>query len=192
VPLGEPPSDLSGFPAWTLSADQTLARIHRIGKDVRFFGAFGDSRFDLRSPRGTLYLAQTAVGSFIEVFRAVPYVPQAEVDARLLASVRVPQTRRLADCTSARARRFGVTAAIHSTRDYALCQRWAEALTGAGFAGIRYLVGHDPSAREVGLALFGEEGVDDSLIVAEDGPIPPDLLDEVRSRFGILVLPSPD
>jgi hypothetical protein len=131
------------------------------------------------------------VGSFIEVLRAVPRVAQAEVGARLLAGVRVPRARRLADCTATQARRFGITAAIQPLTDYASCRRWAEALAGAGFAGIRYRVSHDPSAAEVGLALFGDEGVDDSVLVDEDGPIPQALLDEVQSRFGILVLPSP-
>jgi len=74
-------------------------------------------RFDLQSPRGTLYAAETAVGSFIEVFRAVRFVAQAEVDARLLAAVRVPEARRLADCTNTQARHFGITSEIHSTRD---------------------------------------------------------------------------
>lgn len=191
MPLGEPPSDLSGFPAWTLSPDLTLARIHRVGKDARFFGSSGDYRFDLQSPRGTLYAAETAVGSFIEVFRAVPFLAQDEVDARLLAGLRVPGDRRLADCTSSRARRFGITAAIHSTPDYALCQRWAEAFAGAAFAGIRYRVSHDPSMTEIGLALFGDEGVDESLGVDGDGPIPASVLDEARTRFGIVVLPAP-
>jgi hypothetical protein len=191
VPLGEPPPDLSGFPAWTLGPNRVLARIHRLTNDPRFFGSSGYSRFDLPSPRGTLYAAATAVGAFIEVFRGVPIVAQVEVDARLLALVHVSDERRLADCTVARARRFGITAAIHSTPDYALCQRWAEAFAAARFAGIRYRVSHDPSTRETGVALFGDEGVDETITVDEDAPIPPDVIDKVRSRFGILVVPTP-
>jgi hypothetical protein len=192
VPLGEPPADLSGFPAWTLRPERVLARIHRREKDARYFGASGDYRFDLRSPRGTLYVANSAVGSFVEVFRTVPYVAQSEVDARLIAALRIPDSRRLADCTATRARRFGITAAIHSAPDYALCQRWAETFADARFAGIRYLVSHDPSSAEIGLALFGNEGVDESFVVDEDRPISTGLIDDVRSRFGIVVLPTPD
>lgn len=191
MPLAEPPDDLSGFPGWTLRPDQVLARIHRRENDARFFGSSGGSRFDLPPPRGTLYASRTAVGSFIETFRAVPLIAQAEVDARLLARLRVPDERRLADCTVARARRFGVTAAIHSTSDYALCQRWAAAFAAARFAGVRYRVSHDPSMHEIGVALFGDAGVDQGLTVDEDAPIPADVVDEVRSRFGILVLPTP-
>jgi hypothetical protein len=191
VPLGEPPPDLSGFPDWALGPDPVLARIHRLGNDARFFSSSGDGRFDLAAPHGTLYTAETGAGAFVEVFRVVPRVPQAEVDARLLAGLRVPDARRLADCTATGARRLGVTAAIHSTTDYALCQRWAEAFAAEGFAGIRYRLSHDPSTAEIGLALFGDEGLDETLEVVEDGPIPPEVLDEVRSRFGILVLPTP-
>jgi RES domain len=191
VPLGRPPADLSGVPAWTLRPDRVLARVHRIGNDPRYFGVSGESRFDLAAPRGTLYAAETPVGAFLEVFRAAPFVPQAEVDGRLLAGIRSPDERRLADCTAARARRFGVTAAIHSTPDYAACQRWAAAFADASFGGVRYRVSHDPSAREVALALFGDEGADESFVVDEDGPIPRTVLDEVRSRFGITVIPTP-
>jgi hypothetical protein len=191
VPLGEPPADLSGFPAWTLQPDRALARIHRRRADPRFFGSSGDSRFDLRSPRGTLYAAASAVGAFIEVFRSVPFVAQPEVDARLLARIRVPDERRLADCTAARARRFGLTAAIHSTPDSELCRRWAESFAAATFAGIRYQVSQDPSMTEIGIALFGNVGVDESLGVDEDGPIPADVLEDVRTTFGVVVLPIP-
>lgn len=191
MPLGEPPAGLSAFPAWTLAPAHVLARIHRVGNDARYFGSSGDYRFDLASPRGSLYAAETAVGSFIEVFRAVPFVPQAEVDVRLLAGIRVPDERRVADCTASGSRRFGLTGAIHSTPDHALCQRWAEAFAAAGFAGMRYRGSHDPSMTEIGLALFGQAGVDESIAVDEDAPIPPDVVDEVRSRFGVLVLPTP-
>jgi hypothetical protein len=61
----------------------------------------------------------------------------------------------------------------------------------ASFAGIRYRVSHDPAGREIGLALFGNEGVDESLIVAEDRPMASTVIEEVRSRFGIVVLPTP-
>lgn len=191
MPLTEPPADLSGFPAWTLGPDRALTRIHRRENDPRFFGSSGDSRFDLAPPRGTLYAAVTPVGAFIEVFRGVPLVAQGELDARLLATIRVPDERKLADCTVARARRFGITAAIHSTPDYALCQRWAGAFDAAGFAGIRYRVSHDPSARQIGIALFGAEGVDDTLTLDQQEPVPPHVVEETRRRFGILVLPTP-
>jgi hypothetical protein len=138
-----------------------------------------------------MYAAETALGAFIEVFRTAPFIPQMEVETRLLAMLHTTSSRRLADCTSARARAFGVTAEIHSTRDYPLCQRWAGALADAGFEGIRYLVRHDPSANEIGIALFGDAGHDETLIVESDGPITAETTDEARRRFGVLVLPSP-
>lgn len=191
MPLGEPPDDLSGFPVWTLRPDHAVARIHRRANNARFFGSSGEYRFDLPSPSGTLHAAETAVGSFIEVFRAVPFLAQAEVDARLLAGIRVPDERRLADCTGSGTRRFGVTAAIHSTPDYGLCQRWAVAFAAAGFAGVRYRVSHDPSMTGVGLALFGDDGADESLVVNGDDPIPASVLAEARTQFGIVVVPTP-
>ena len=191
MPLSEPPADLSGFPRWTLRRRRALARIHRADEDARFFSSSTEGRFDLAAPGGTLYTADTAVGSFVEVFRAVPLVAQAEVDARRLAVLRAPSARRLANCLDPLARSFGVTAAILSTPDYALCQRWAAAFANAGFDGVRYLASHDPSSREIALAIFGTDGADASLDVVEDEPIAQDVIDEARTRFGILVLSTP-
>jgi RES domain len=143
-------------------------------------------RFDLPGSRGTLYAAATSVGAFLEVFRG-RLIPSAEVAARSLATFTPTSELRLADCTHPEARRFGVTAAIHSTPDYALTQRWALAFADAGFDGIYYLVSHDPSAGERGVALFAGA----SLATAASAPIPDGLVAEVQRRFGLLVLPAP-
>lgn len=96
----------------------------------------------------------------------------------------------LADCTSRRARAFGITAAIHSSPGYALTQAWATALARAGFDGVRYLVSHDPAQRYVGIALFGPAGTSD-WPVAETAPLGAELLGTVRRRFGIGIMRTP-
>lgn len=96
----------------------------------------------------------------------------------------------LADCTARRARAFGVTAALHSSDDYALAQAWAAAFARSGFDGVRYFVSHDPAQRLVGVALFGPEG-------APDWPggrphaMGEDLIQRAERLFGIRVLPEP-
>ncbi len=140
--------------------------------------------------RGTCYLAAGEVGAFIEVFRAGTVIPAQEADARLLASLSVPKRSTLADCTTSKARRFGVTGAIHTQPDYELTQAWAEAFAEAGFDGVRYRLSHDPAQRELGVALFGPAGEQD-LPVRESGPIPPGVVEEARSRFGLIVAPTP-
>jgi hypothetical protein len=189
VPLEEPPSDLSGFPAVFIDEGVVLARIHRTGREPVYFSAGGGGRFDIE-PEGTLYLARTEEGAFLEVFRS-RLVPSEEVAARKLASIRLREKWRLADLTSPACRGFGVTAAVHATPDSALCQRWATALRAAGFDGILDRLSHDPSGEAIGIALFGP--VDETvarLTVEDDRPIGDDLVERIRTRFGVLVLPT--
>jgi RES domain-containing protein len=183
VPLADPPPTLDAFPS--IPAPSVLYRIHRSSLDPLYFSNTGAGRFDLSAPRGTLYTAETPVGAFLEVFRE-RLVSSAEVTARSLTTLDPIRELRLADCTHPEARSFGVTAAIHSTPDYALTQRWALAFADAGFDGIEYLVSHDPSASERAVAVFAE-----AIRSTTSAAIPDDLAAEVQRRFGLLVLPAP-
>lgn len=186
MPLSEPPANLDGFPA--VHAASSLYRIHRRGLSPLYFSNTGHGRFDLSPPEGTLYASSSELGSFIEVFRST-LIPMAEVERRELAELQTTLIR-LADCTAPAARRFGVTAAIHSTPDYALTQRWAAAFRQGGFDGIVYLLSHDPSARVKGVALFGPDRAK-PLLIHSDGPIKEELILAAQETFGIVVVPAP-
>lgn len=188
MPLGEPPESLEEFPEVVLDKGIVLARIHRAENEPLYFSTDGGGRFDI-NPEGTLYLAADELGAFVEVFRG-RLVALDEVAARRLARLRLRAKIRLADLTSAASRGFGVTAAIHASSDYALCQRWASALHRQGFDGVLYRVSHDPSGASSGVALFGPaDEVLSKLVVVEDEPIGDELIEKVRARFGVLVLP---
>lgn len=171
-----------------------LFRIHRAGRAPWWFSSAGSGRFDLAPPRGTCYLAEEPLGSFVEVFREIRLVPEEEVRRRALSEIRLPRPLRLADCAARKARMFGVTAAIHSTPDFALTRAWAAAFAAAGFDGVRYLVSHDPAQRLAGHALFGDAGEAADAArwpAGEPGEIGPGLLRQVRQLFGLLVVPAP-
>jgi hypothetical protein len=188
-PLGPPPPDLGGFPTVDLESTRLLYRIHRRDKSPWWFSNDGSGRFDLlQSDQGTCYLAERPVGAFIEVFRRETVIPQSEVDVRSLAELHAPSTTRLANCTVSAARRFGVTAAIHSQPDYDVPRAWAQAFANARLGGVLYRLSHDPSGSELGVALFGDAGEQDLPIERSDA-IPDDVLEEARSRFGLVVLP---
>lgn len=190
-PLAAPPDDLSEFPAFALDQPAPLYRIHRRTIDPWWFSRDGSARFDLSAVgRGTCYLAEREVGAFIEVFRSGTVIPEAEVEARMLATLEPPWPIRPADCTVEAARAFGVTGAIHTQPDYALTRAWADAFASAGFEGIFFRLSHDPTQRELGVALFGPEGAQD-LPVRHMGPIPARVLNEARRRFGLVVAPTP-
>jgi hypothetical protein len=172
-----------------LTPRRTIWRIHLRENGPGWFCSDLECRFDLPAPKGTCYLAEDPLGSFVEVFTDVTLVAEGDVEQRRLSNLHVPKTVRLADCTDAASRKFGSTGEIHTTIDYDLTQRWARAFVAAGFDGIRYFVRHDPAQRRVGIALFGAAGE------ARDWPDPKteeisdDLLLEVARRFGIRVLP---
>jgi hypothetical protein len=99
---------------------------------VRFGWEWG---FDLEPPRGTCYIAEQPLGAFVETFWDPRVISGAAVAARALATLRVPATMKLADCSVREARRFGVTLEIGASDDYPLGRRWAAAFDGAGFRG---------------------------------------------------------
>jgi RES domain len=154
-----------------LRPSRRLARIHRRALNPWWFSADGSGRFDLEPEQGTCYLAGEPLGAFVEAFRDQRVVHASTVADRALATLRVATRLRLADCTVGEARRFGITLEIGASDDYELCRRWAHALAGEGFAGIRYRLRHDPSGSLVGIALFRAAGEADSPVEAS-GTIP--------------------
>ncbi len=117
-------------------------------------------------------------------------IPEAELDARSLSRLVPPKRTRLADCAVTRARRFGITGALHTQPDYAAPHAWAKAFAAAGFGGIRYRLSHDPAQRELGVALFGAAG-EQALPVRRTDPVPEIVVEEARQCFGLIVAPVP-
>lgn len=189
-PLRPPPADLAGFPAYRLRTPRY--RIHRRGVGPWWFNSDGTRRFDLPAPRGTCYLADTEEGAFLEVFGSFVggIVPEEEVCARAVSWLGAPGSPRLANLLDGRVLRFGVSAELATTPDYELSQAWARALAAAGFDGIRYHLRHDPSSRQVGVALFGDAGERDWPVLRTRS-VSDRTTELVRRRFGILVLPAP-
>jgi len=181
---------LEGFPSLRL-AGAKLHRIHRAGQCPWWFSSDGSGRFDLPAAggRGTCYLAEEAVGCFLEVFRRWTLVPEAEVETRRVAHLELPPTQ-LADCSSSLCREFGLTGELHSTPDYALTQAWAAGFANAGFDGIHYLLRHDPGQRLVGVALFGPAG-EPPWPFPPSEPIGAGVIAEAERRFGVRVAPAP-
>lgn len=187
-PLARPPSDLRGFPQYALLPGQVLYRIHKAVHGPWWFSSGTPLRFDLARPKGTCYLAEEALGAFVEAFQdwTGSILPSAEISVRRISKLTVPSPMRLADCTSARALAFGVTAEIHASPDRTLTQAWAAAFDRAGFDGVRFFVRHDPAQRRVGIALFGPAGEAAWPVQASEA-ITTELIADVERHFGIRV-----
>jgi len=192
-PLGPPPADFTGFPHWTLPSTRALYRIHRRDRGPWFFDNGPSGRFNLSDAFGTCYLALAPEGAFLETLgRQGRLIDRAEVARRALSTLYVPRAMVLANAGHARARAFGITAGISAIEepDRGSTRSWAEAFHAAGFQGIRYHVSHDPSQRAIGVALFGPAGEADWPTGAAE-PIDSRLLQFVRRRYGLVVLPTP-
>jgi hypothetical protein len=191
---------LGRFPQRTLRGDREIYRIHRLerlsGNTGWWFSFDGTGRFDpVGTGKGSCYFAERPLGAWVEVYRRQMLLAETAVLDRRLMTVRVGRDLRLADLTSRRALGFGVTASLGANEQYDAGQAFAADALGAGFAGIRYLVRHDPAQKLYGIALFGEAGeqpendrVEASIL---DQPIPDQLIAEARRRFGYRVLPRP-
>jgi RES domain-containing protein len=180
------------FPRRTHRGDAVLHRIHWQHHAPWWFSADGRGRFDpVGTGSGACYLAEEPLGAWVEVFRTAVLLDQLELDARRLTRLLTGTDLRLADLTSRRALQFGVTASLGADRDYAASQAFAVRALDAGFAGVRYLVRHDPAQRLHGVALFGPAETSDAPGTATSGPIPAELADQARARFRYRIAEHP-
>jgi RES domain len=189
--------NLDGFPSFTLPAGTPLHRIHRASTSPWWFSSDGSGRFDPVSVEGlgTCYLAEAELGAWVEVFRTALVIAESDVHNRRLCSPALPRDLTLADATNRAALAFGITASLSAGEDYGPSHLFAAAASAHGFAGIRYLVRHDPAQRLVGTALFGPSGAavgDDPAWPAERrSEISDELVEAAAEAFGYKVVPTP-
>lgn len=187
---------LDGFPRRTLRGDRMIHRIHAVDRSPWWFSADGSGRFDpVGTGMGTCYLAERPLGAWVEVFRKTMLLPEAEVRHRSLLSVQIGRDLRLADLTSRRALAFGVTASLGADQNYEPSQAFAVRAVQQGFAGLRYLIRHDPAQKLLGIALFGTAdvgaGESEAWPSGSEAPLSTELVSEAHRRFAYRVLPTP-
>ncbi|MFJ3797668.1 RES family NAD+ phosphorylase [Streptomyces sp. NPDC090088] len=201
----EDPRELADFP--TAEVQHSLFRIHRAARDARYFGMKGVFRWD--DPRGangefgTCYLAESETGAFLETLSGFSPLSEQLVNDRRMSELQfVPgAVGRIADVThESVVGNYGIFGDLSADGSYQLSQQWALALWKAGFNGVQYRAQHHPGFSETAVALFGppgEQGSGPGLLEygkpEPDGgpePISEALLDEMKRRFKILVVPA--
>jgi hypothetical protein len=195
----QPPGrSLSGFPTRTVSPSQTLFRAHTATLGPWWFGSQGDGRFDLPAPRGTCYLADTALAALRErlgvVLGGSPVVPVSLLDAAVVSALHVPHVHHCADLQASAAGGYGVTRELESMVPYAVPQAWARAFDADGLGGVAYGPRFSTGAA-TSYALFGPGGsadwpTDPSPVAAVDVPGAPLALEPPR-RWDVTVVRPP-
>ena len=160
-----PPEDLTGFPQSQLRPGHRVYRAHLVSQGPWWFGS-GGGRFDLDPPRGTCYLASTALAAIRERLgpvlagrRTVPRPALADVVVSRLTVTEPGGSIRLANLRSSRAAEFGVTRELESMTPYDVPRAWARAWDAAGLDGVRYGPRFSPG-RASAYAVFGPQGED--------------------------------
>jgi hypothetical protein len=164
--------------------------VHRSEHGAWWCSSDGNGRFDLAPPEGACYVAETPLGALIEHFDGISVIPQEDLDERRISILDPGRPLRLADCTSPRARRFGVDLALSAGSDYTRTGRFAAWFREGGFDGVRYFLRNDPTATLTGIALFGPAGEQD-LPVLSTSTVAEATLEDATHMFGIEVVPRP-
>ncbi len=117
----------------------------------------GGGRFDLETPRGTCYWANSEpVAARERLGRPGDIVAHDEVAGIVISSAAV-NPGRLADLMAGDAARRGVCQELTSSVPYSISQLWAAAFDTAGYDGIRYQPRFSTERAEA-VALFGATG----------------------------------
>jgi RES domain len=152
---------LDGFPVHTVVPDTPVFRAHTAGLGPWWFGNDGCGRFDLPAPRGTCYVATSAVAAVRErigvVLGGSATVPAALLEGVVVSRLRPPERRRVADLEAARAADFGVTRELETMVPYDVPQAWARAFAAVDLGGVRYAP-RFTTGPALAVALFGPAG----------------------------------
>lgn len=194
---------LTDFPVHRLRGTAVVHRAHLAANNPWWFSSSG-GRFDLAAPRGTCYLATTALAALRErlgpVLAARRSVPASTLDGVVVSALRCPvpdgpASLRLADLRAAAAADFGVTRELESMTPYEVPLAWAAAFDEVGLDGVRYGPRFSPGPASA-LALFGATGVDERRPVDPE-PTPADAVPgvptsvEVPRRRDLAVIAPP-
>lgn len=185
--------EIAKLPIRELKPADLLYRVHRQEHGPWYFSGGGKGRFDPTvTGRGACYLATAQLGAWVEAFRTVMTIEEADISSRRLTRVDLDRPIFLADLTTRPALKAGVTAALTSGADYGPCQQLADQLQGK-LDGILWRVRHDLEQQLLGVAWFGPEGGQESRDwpPATTEPIGADLIREAEGEFGYKVRPLP-
>jgi hypothetical protein len=156
-----PDVDLRGFPVRRLAAGTVVFRAHRAVRGPWWFSSDGSGRFDLAAPRGTCYVAESAIVAVRERIGVVlgmqRQVPAAVLSGVVVSRLALAELTVVANLRAARAAEFGVLNELATMVPYDVPQAWARSLDAAGLHGARYPARFS-TGRAGSIAIFGAAG----------------------------------
>lgn len=194
------PDQLASFPSRTLKAGRSIFRLHHRDLGPFWFASTpedseGGNRFDLAAPEGASYWALQPVVSVLETLarRPIRTLPSDLLERYALCEATLPDDLdKIANVPVKAARRFGLTAEIHTTDNRNLTRSWAQAWFAAGFRAVIALPRHDVTGRHRTLTLWGPQGEHQPYgwtWHVTTGPVG-SVVDDL-DRWGIRVMPIP-
>lgn len=189
----------------TFPAGQRFYRVHRASNGAAYFDTSPDGRFNPPPPLlhefGTLYLATSPEGAFVETLGRTRHLEQTAIDERRLTTCSFHRQLHMFR-VHGRANRFRYAGldlahdAVATAPDYGTSQHlaglvWAD--PDGSFDGLSYRARHDNAQLLTSLAAFGEPGShQDSNIFADHKTeaIPEDLVRTMVADFGFEIIPA--
>lgn len=147
-----PPADLDVRDLPLTTVRPPWYRCSRLGRDVVFFGASGNGRFDdPLGEYGVLYAALEPHTAFIEVFGGQPFIPRHFVLDRTMATLSTDREASIVDLRGPQLARLGIDARV-AAADHRPAQAWSRALYlhPSRPDGILYRSRRDPSRFALG------------------------------------------
>lgn len=187
----QPPSrPLDGFPVREITPETELLRAHSAAFGAWWFSSDGGGRFDLPHPRGTCYLADSALVAVRErlgvVLGGAALVPSSLLAGVVVSRLQLPTPRLCADVQARAATRFGVTRELETMVPYAVPQAWARGFADVGLEGVsygpRFTTGPGSSVAVFGAAGSADLPVDAQPVAAQAVPGVPVAVDPPRLK----------
>lgn len=169
-------------------------RIHASRHGALFFGRKqtpGDNRFDAPAGQfGVLYVGRDAHCAFVETFlheTGIRFVTSTELSQRSLSLVQSKRPLRLVDLRGSGLARMGADAALTSSTDYELTQKWALALHDHPRKpdGILYRARHDPTRSAAAIFERAAAELTTRLVGGLDDPAFADQLGKILDNYDV-------
>ncbi len=190
-----PPSAyVSNDPLPVIAWHEALIRVHKAGKEPKFFGRTGENRFDAPAKQfGVLYAASDEYGAFIETFgdNLGRTVTRTSLSERGFARIIFSRELRLVDLTGSGLAKVGADSRLFAG-EHGPAQEFSLACwtNPADVDGLIYRCRHDPSKSAVAIYDRAEDVVSTDSLGSLMSPKHAGLVGAILDNYGFALIPA--